>query len=104
MANHEGREEYVNRSHDFGWDNLRPGIVPIEVARREDSDQDCVQECSIVGKRSLTEALEDGRADLKRLLLAADLLVEQVHNDLLDAGQLLGSLLRVLADVGDQEY
>ena len=104
MANHEGCEEYVNRSHDFGWDDLSPGIVPIEVARREDSNQDCVQECSIVGKRSLTEALEDGRADLKRLLLAADLFVEQVHNDLLDAGQLLGSLLRVLADVGDQEY
>ena len=104
MANHEGREKYVNGSHDFGWDDLSPGIVPIEVARREDSDQDCVQECSIIGKRSLTEALEDGRADLKRLLLATDLLVEQVHNDLLDAGQLLGSLLRVLADVGDQEY
>ena len=54
MAHHEGREEHVDRSHDFGRDDLRLGVVPVEVARGEDSDQYRVQERSIVGQRSLT--------------------------------------------------
>ena len=71
--------------------------------RLKDADQDFVQEGSIVLKRHTTKPLEDAGADVESDFFAANLRLEQMHNDLLDVGQLLGGLIGVLADESNQE-
>ena len=103
MANHEVGEEEVDGLHDRGWDDLGLRIVPVEVKGGEDSDQDGVKEGSIVGKGGLAQPFEHCRADLESYSLTADIFVKQVHDNRLDAGELLGRLLGVLANEGHKE-
>ena len=72
--------------------------------RSEDAHQDLVQECSIVLQRYLTKALKDARKDLESYLFHPYIGLEQVSDDLLDVGQLLSCLVRILADKGVQEH
>lgn len=103
MGDHESCEEDVNRLHDRGGNHLRPGVVPVKVQRRENRQEDRVEECAVVRDWSRSESLEDSRAELKSDLLHSDVWLHQVTDDLLNVDKLLGGGVGILADKRRQE-
>lgn len=85
MAHHEAGEEDVYCFHDRAWNDLRSCIVPVEVQRRKDRHQDGVEEATTVGECNLPKALKHRGAELEGDLLHADVSLEQMVDDRLDA-------------------
>ena len=89
MHHHNCGEEDVYSLHNGGWNNLRLGIISIEVQRCEDAYQHRRHECSIILQRCVSEAFKDARAYFECNTLHANLRLEQVNDDGLDIWQLL---------------